>query len=172
MGRINPDSTDVNWLALITKYRHEKKVEGQLIENGIKCYLPMLNTVRRWSDRKQKVKIPLFSCYLFVNISPKERIPVLQTNGAVRFVCFENKPAPIPDVQIQLIRDLLSGDRKIEAVTEYYQGQSVRVETGPLRGLKGTFVMNKSESRLLIHLDYIRQSMLVEIDADEVVPAG
>jgi transcription antitermination factor NusG len=161
---------DPQWFALITKYRHEKNVNALLSEKGYDSYLPLCDQIRYWSDRKKKVKVPLFNCYLFVNIDLKDRIPVLQTEGVVRFVSFENRPASIPDYQIEWIKNLLNGQRKIEATTDFFEGQKVRVVYGPLYGMEGIYIKNRSRSRLLINLDGILQSLIVEINADEIVP--
>jgi transcription antitermination factor NusG len=88
----------------------------------------------------------------------------------LRFVSFENKPAPIPDYQIEWIKNLLNGQRKIEATNDFFEGQKVRVVCGPLYGMEGIYIKNRSRSRLLINLDGILQSLIVEINADEIVP--
>ena len=54
------------WYALHTRARHEKTVERRLRDQGMETFLPTTLEVHRWSDRKKKVEVPLFSCYVFI----------------------------------------------------------------------------------------------------------
>lgn len=47
-------------------------------------------------DRKKWVQEPLFRSYIFVHVSDKERIPALQTPGAVKYITIEKKAVSIP----------------------------------------------------------------------------
>ena len=57
-----------HWYALYVRSHHEKKVHQLLQEKNIKSSLPLIKTVRIWSDRKKKVEVPLFQGYVFVKI--------------------------------------------------------------------------------------------------------
>lgn len=155
-----------HWYALTTRSRHEKKVDERLRQKAINCYLPEQTTVRYWSDRKKKVSEPLFSCYLFVKIPLKDRLQVLQTDGAVRLVAFNNKPVPIPDDQIESIRRILKENIPLEKAEYWTVGQRVEVIHGPLLGIKGVLQKIKGQSRLVIMIDGIQQAISVEVDAD------
>ena len=56
---ITQNTTEQNWYALYTKPRFEKKVSSLLFENNFNCYLPLVSTIKQWSDRKKKVELPL-----------------------------------------------------------------------------------------------------------------
>src|ERR1700751_951945 len=58
-----------NWYGVQTRARHEKVVASRLSEKGVATFLPTVTEVHRWSDRKKTVELPLFSCYLFVNLA-------------------------------------------------------------------------------------------------------
>jgi hypothetical protein len=58
-----------NWYAVQTRARNEKVVCERLQEQGLATFLPLVTEVRRWSDRKKKVELPLFSCYVFVRLT-------------------------------------------------------------------------------------------------------
>src|SRR5215475_13601522 len=74
--------------ALHTRSRHEKRVASELEQKGITTFLPLISEMRKWSDRRMKVELPLFSCYVFVNIpkSPETRVSVLRTPGVLTIV--------------------------------------------------------------------------------------
>ena len=48
---------ELNWYVLYTTSRAEKKVAQRLEEKGLEVFLPMIEELRQWSDRKKKVEI-------------------------------------------------------------------------------------------------------------------
>ena len=160
------------WYALKTKSRHEIKVYERLIQKGINCYLPMYTTMRQWSDRKKKVNLPLFSCYLFVKISLRDRLEVIRTDGAVNIVSFNNVPAPIPEDQIDSVKRILGANIGIKKENYLVEGQKVEIVYGPLKGITGIVKTIKDKSRLIITIDALYQAVSVEIDDEALKPAG
>ncbi len=157
-----------HWFALKTRSRHEVKVEHQLKQKGIECFLPTYESIRYWSDRKKKIELPLFSCYLFVKITLKEKMNALQTDGAVHFVVFENMPAPIPDYQINSLKKIIDNKMPIAHVNDWSVGQKVEVKSGPLKGVQGKIQKIKNKSQLIVLIDALSQAVSVEIDDKEV----
>jgi hypothetical protein len=49
-----------NWYAVHTMARHEKRIAGQLQEERVFAFLPLIGQLNRWSDRLCKVEVPLF----------------------------------------------------------------------------------------------------------------
>ena len=47
------------WYAVYTRPRFEKQVGQRLLEEGIEAYVPLIKTMRQWSDRKKVVELPL-----------------------------------------------------------------------------------------------------------------
>jgi len=149
-GRLN---SETHWYALHTRSRHEKQVNSRLQEKG-----------RKWSDRYKKVSIPLFSCYVFVKICLRDRLSVLQTEGVVSLVSFSGIPAPIPDRQIESLQMIVEKQLYVSPADYFTAGQRVRVIQGPLKGLEGTLMQVKNQSKLIIGIDGIKQAISVEID--------
>src|SRR6266550_7166507 len=92
-----------NWYAVQTRARNEKAISERLREQGLITFLPLVSETRRWSDRKKKVELPLFSCYLFVKLvagNHNQRMQVYRTNGVFRIVSVRGELIPIPDEQI------------------------------------------------------------------------
>ena len=80
-----------NWFVIQTKPRNEKKVEQQIIARNVEVFLPLVTSIRYWSDRKKKVQVPLFSGYLFVHATEEERLIAIKNNiGALRYLFYEN----------------------------------------------------------------------------------
>lgn len=166
-GKLNTES---HWYALTTRSRHEKKVHERLVQKGINSFLPLYTIVRQWSDRKKEIKEPLFSCYLFVNITLKNRMPVLQTDGAARLVTFNNVPVPIAEAQIQAIQKVLTEKAAVLKASYWTTGQRVEVIHGHLKGLAGVLQQVKGHSRLVIAIDGIQQAISVDIDSCMLKP--
>ncbi len=55
---------DKHWHAIYVKSRSEKKVAERLDDLGIDYYLPLVTTIKQWSDRKKRVEEPLFKSYV------------------------------------------------------------------------------------------------------------
>ena len=53
---------EAKWYAVYTRPRFEKQVHRGLHDQGIDAYLPLVKTMKQWSDRKKMVEIPLTNC--------------------------------------------------------------------------------------------------------------
>ena len=51
-------------------------------------FSPLVRQVHRWSDRLKTVDLPLFGCYVFAKLPPRddERLRVLLVDGVMKFV--------------------------------------------------------------------------------------
>ena len=79
------------WKVIYCSSRQEKKVKIYLEQRGVIHYLPLINKLRIWSDRKKWVEMPLFNSYVFVHLEEKDRPLVFQSPGAVRFLFWLQK---------------------------------------------------------------------------------
>jgi transcription antitermination factor NusG len=167
------NSVDVSgsqWHALYTRPRFEKKVDALLQEKGFESYLPLHTVIKPWSDRLKKVREPLFSCYVFVRVTSRERGCAIQTHGVVRMVAFDGSPAVIPAKEIEAVRQVLENGHACEPVAYLPIGQRVEVVRGPLTGLQGRLVEQRGQQKLLIGIKQIRQAISVEVHASDVRP--
>ena len=162
---------DKKWYAIYTKPRWEKKVAAWLDEKGIENYLPLVKTLKIWSDRKKWVQEPLFKSYLFVHVDMKEYIPALQTPGAVKYVSFENKAVSIPPLQIEAVKTFIeSGEDFLTDIPDIKIGDRVLIVRGSLMGLQGTLVEYKQKHRVRIMIDGIQQSLHLNIPLSHLKP--
>ena len=145
----------MNWYAVYTNPRAEKRAHEQLLEKGIESYLPLLKTLKQWSDRKKWVEEPLFRSYLFVHISDKQYHDVLNTPGIVRYITFEGRAVPVPQRQIDAIRYYLNETSPIAFpdASDLSPGQEVEIIRGPLHGLKGKLVEVKGQQKVRVQID-------------------
>ena len=159
-----------NWYAVYTKSRAEKKVQLELDIQGIENYLPLQRTLRKWSDRKKWVDVPLIPGYIFVYINHALYDKVLQISNVVCYVRFEGKAAIIPNTQIELIKRMLrQTDIHIDVQHEAYsKGDCIEVIGGPLIGLKGELVEIKGKKRVAFSIDQLNLSLTFEIPVNEI----
>ena len=162
-----------HWHAIYVKSRSEKKVAERLDEMGIDYYLPLVTTIKQWSDRKKKVEEPLFKSYVFVHSSPKQHIPILNVYGVLHFVTFEHQPVIVPENQIIAIRKYISDydeNKKTQETCDLQEGQMVRIISGPMMGLEGRLVSAKDVKKLVIYIEAVGQYLPVSIPRTKVEP--
>ena len=158
------------WYALQTRARHEKIVKERLDKRGVETFLPTVTEVHHWSDRKKKVELPLFSCYLFARLAPTrlDQLRVLCVEGVFRFVGPRREGLPIPDEQIEAVRALLESQLPCSSHPFLKIGQRVRVRSGSLDGLEGILISRNGDSTLVISVDAIQRSLAVSVNGYEI----
>jgi transcription termination/antitermination protein NusG len=162
-----------NWYALHTRPKHEKIVVQRLAERGVETFLPIVNEIHRWSDRKKTVQLPLFSCYVFARFVPNrmERLRVLRVGGVLSLVGSTGEGTPIPDGQIDAVRALLSGSLQWSSHPFLKIGQRVRIRSGALDGMEGILVSRNGSDTLVISVDAIQRSLAVRVEGYQVEAA-
>jgi transcription antitermination factor NusG len=136
----------------------------------MECFLPLFRSTHRWKNGcNVQVELPLFSSYLFVNISRSERVRVLEVPGVLSFVGPRGEPAQLPDVEIETLRSGLHL-QKFEPYNNLIVGQKVRIKSGSLMGLSGVLVRSANGFRVVLTVELIQQSVAVELDAADVEP--
>jgi len=170
-GLISTAAEQPRWYALQTRPRHEKKVASELQEKGVEIYLPLMAQVRRWSDRRKIVQMPLFPGYAFVRTSflTNARRAAFYLCGVLGFVSAKDQALPIPDSEIEGIRALLASKVALTPYPFLKVGQRVRLRGGSLDGIEGILLAN-GEKRLVISVAAIHQSLSINIEGYDVEP--
>ncbi len=158
------------WYALYLRSRYEKLAHAELLEKGKESFLPLIEEVRVWSDRKKRIQMPLFRGYLFVRTDLRDRISILQTDGVLHFVGIRSVPSPIPDEQISWIRIVIAYPQRVKREPALAAGDRVRVIAGPFAGIEGVVTMVKGSARLVINLEAIAQAISVDVEPGIVKP--
>ncbi len=170
-GAIVPASeADVHWFALWTRSRHEQVVREQLERKQIEVFLPTITKWSRWKDRKKRIDWPLFPGYCFARFHAGTRMPVLKCVGVVSIISFEGEPAPIPEREIDSIRQLVESDLAFDPCPMIREGTMVEVVHGPLKGVSGRLMRKNEKARLVLSVNLIGQAVSVEVDAADVRP--
>lgn len=138
--------------------------------NGLDHFLPLYKSVRRWKDRRKELELPLFPGYVFVRIAFQDRLRVQKLTGVLQIVSFNGKPAPLPENEIEALRESLARNAWLEPHPYLKAGRRVRVHSGPMAGVDGILVRRKDKFRLVLSVELIRQAVALEVDGADVEP--
>ena len=156
----------MNWYAIYVNSRAEKKVAETLLSKQIEAYVPLIKTMKQWSDRKKMVELPLLNGYVFVKIDLKDRDKVAQTKGVVNFVRHCGEIAKIREQEMNQLKQLVDLGYHLEASSfkkSYKEGDKVKITSGALKNIEG-FVTESKEGRFIeVVLDSIDQVIKVKL---------
>jgi transcription antitermination factor NusG len=159
-----------HWYAVSVRPRYEKIVTRHLDHQGLHYFLPVYRSVRRWKDRRKELDMVLFPGYVFVNLNLRDRLGVLRAPGVLRFMTFQGQPAAVPDSEIRTLESSLSAGLRPQPHPYLRQGKKVRVKSGPLADAEGIMVRRKEGFRLVLSINLITRSVMLEVDESDVEP--
>jgi transcription antitermination factor NusG len=158
------DAQQPRWYVLFVRSNQEKRVADALGGRDVEHFLPCYKSVRQWKDRRVTLEIPLFPGYVFLRLSLAERAKALTVSNVVSLVGNRNQPSAISDEEIAWIK-LGIEHGKAEPYPYLKLGQRVVVTDGILCGMEGILVQRRNNTRVVVSLDSIVRSFVVEIDA-------
>jgi transcription antitermination factor NusG len=163
---------NARWYAVHTRARHEKRVAQRLEEQGVTTFLPLVGEIHRWSDRRKKVELPLFSCYVFIKVSltGEQRLRIYRVNGVFGIVGTQKEAVAIPDYQIDSVHTLIAQQLPWAFHPFLKIGQRVRVRGGSLDGVEGVLQRREGDRTLLLSVDAIQRCLAVRIEGYDVEP--
>lgn len=153
------------WYAIFTKSRSEKKVYERLLDNDIEAFLPIVKTVRQWSDRKKTVHLPLIPSYVFVKMEERNIYNALKIPGTVGVLKHLRKPAVVREVEIENLRILSNSDEKFETTSDIrlVKGDAVEVTKGPFMGLIAVCEKDGTNYRVVVKIESLGSGFTVNI---------
>lgn len=155
------------WYVLYVKARHERKIESLLNENQIETFLPLVKTVREWSDRKKEIEMPLFPSYIFVKINlKKDTHKVLSVKSYCFLIRFGKEFAKVQEYEINSIKLLINMNVPIK-VENYAPllkvGEYRRIDKGALKGLNCEIIKADNENKVVVRIDSIKQNIVATV---------
>ncbi len=168
---VSPESNATcSWYAVQTRPNHEKRVEERLKLKSLTTFLPVHRCRHRWKNGvNADLELPLFPCYLFARASAHDRLGIMQLPGVVGLAASSAHPTSIPDDEIEFLRTAID---TLRAVPHPYlkAGETVRIVAGPLAGMEGILVRRKQELRVVISIELIMRSLVVEVSECDLEP--
>ncbi|MES2588230.1 MAG: UpxY family transcription antiterminator [Bacteroidota bacterium] len=159
------NSKDTFWFAVYTNPRAEKKVYERITHLKFNAYLPLISTLKIWSDRKKKVSIPLIPSYVFVFCKKEELIKVLSLQGVVKILTFKGVPAIVKQHEITNMKILLQDFDQVESYEQIsiLKGEKVEVINGPFLGLIAQAIDYQGNYRLVVELEVFKRFLTVNV---------
>lgn len=162
----------LEWYALYTKPRAEKKIAENLEKLGIEVYLPLLRTRKKWSDRYKWIEEPIFASYLFVHIYfERDSLRVLKLPQAVYFVSTEGVPTTIEARDLELLRlaiDNYAESLVIRDTSALVAGEMVRIKDGPFAGKEAVIECIQGKTLVVVAFPALNKSVQVEISVHHI----
>jgi transcription antitermination factor NusG len=173
-GADGSGSPGAPWHVLWTRSHYEQLVYDQLTAKALHPFLP---TIEVWSRRRglrHRIRIPMFSGYLFLHdaLDKHSDVEVRKARGLVSILGERwDQRAMVPKEEIEAIRQVVSA--RLPALPHPYlkEGQRVRILRGPMADVEGILVRTKPNKGLLVlSIELLRRSVAVEIDCTQAVP--
>ena len=164
--------TTLNWYALHTRSRHEKRIAERLGAQALETFLPVHRAKHVWKNGVHaEVDLPMFPCYLFARASSQNRVRLLHQPGVLGFAPSTSRPTLISDDEISVLRVAINS-LNAEPHTNLRNGDEVRIVAGPLAGMEGILTRRKQQYRVVLSIEAIMRSIVVEVSEFEIEPKG
>ena len=160
--------TNLNWYAVNTRPRWEKKVAQMLDTKGIENYCPLNKVVKQWSDRKKIILEPIFKGYVFVKVEEQKKWDLKRIDGILNYVYWLGKPAKIKEKEINTIRKFLDefSDVAVEQIG-LQVNQKVRIRQGVLMNYEG-ILLELSGSRAFVKIESMGLQLSAHFDKKNI----
>src|SRR6476659_4750282 len=159
----------LSWFGIEVARRYEQFVCSSLNGKGYETYLPcFVKTLSRGAEVNKPE--PAFPGYVFGRFDPLYRLPVLVTTGVRRIVGTRHEPIPIPDDEIESLRDAFTSGYSIRHCPYLAAGDRVRITRGPLRCVLGVLPQVKDQHQVIVSVHLLQRSVSVLLDAWSIEP--
>ena len=102
-----------------------------LAARGVEFYLPIRREVRKWSDRRKIVEVPVVPRFVFIRCEESDRVGILSGEPRIwRFLPFDGKAAVVRDVEMEAFRRMVEQGGKPVGFTDrpLAPGDRIRVD--------------------------------------------
>ncbi len=165
-GDLNPGKGDLKWFVVHTKPRCEKKIAEYSLQYEINYYLPLIDSIRVYKNRKIKFTKPMFPGYVFIKCSHEGKMQLTITGYAAYWLPVLN--------QMELVGDLKQIHSGRELGVEFTRakflekGTKVEITKGPFAGLIGYVKDQKDVKEVILQVTLLRQAVSVSARADQI----
>src|SRR5690625_5234631 len=169
MKKMNQNQ-EQNWRVLYVNSRAEKKVAERLNGKGFEVFCPRRTTIRQWSDRKKKVRVPYFPSYVFVRYEEKDRLSVVETPGVVGLVYYLHRPAVIREKEMEEIIQFFDdhSSTKIQCAS-FKPGDRLQIARGVMKEKEG-IVIRQTKYKVILYIEELGMTCTAEVPKSAVVP--
>ncbi len=172
--RVHPESAlpepddQRQWVVVHVRPRCEKKLVEAAVRQGLTSYLPLQRRTHRYGSRVRSFDTPLFPGYAFAWGDVTGRQWLRQNRYTANLLEVSDQACLV--TQLRQLQVALQAGHVLEVLPYLEAGRRVRVEAGPLRGTEGVILRIKGQTRIVLNVDMIRESVAVEVDSSMLVP--
>ena len=123
-----------DWFVLCTKARQELKVLERLDQLGIETYTPTKIVVKRWSDRKKKVKTCLLPSMVLVSLPENQVNKVFDIPGVKKYLFVHGVRAVVYDYEVSAMKNYLESKFEVDEQRKIKIGENIDVPFLDQRG--------------------------------------
>ena len=159
------------WSPVFTLPRNEKKVFAHLKQQGIPAYLPLRKHVNVQSvvskeknySYKRVLHVPMFTNYLFVNVTPEVLSDLNWNRSVVRVLKPREQQESILIEELNVIRELeaFSENEEIDVTFGLKKGKKVVFTEGVFKGWSG--VITSVEPTGMVYINITSVAAAVEV---------
>jgi transcription antitermination factor NusG len=159
------------WHVLHVVANHEKHVARHLSIRSVEHYLPLYTERSRWTDRTVTLERPLLMGYIFVHLTPQNRLPLISTPGVIRLLGHSDSGI-VTSEEVSRIRQGLESGCVLRPHPNVRVGMPVRVREGAFAGVEGIVTQLRQRCKVIISLAAVQQSFSLESDLRDVEVLG
>jgi transcriptional antiterminator RfaH len=170
----------LHWYAIYTKFNSEQILRECILNysqrNALnyETYLPLTKEVKKWRDRVNVKKLPLFKNYLFVKHDDNGFYNIKTMKGFCDYVRFGSTPSTIPLEQMETIKKVVE-HQKDECCqpstldkSKLVKGEKVKINNGALAGVEGVLLDGAKKNTLAIEIKGLKLYLNVQVAATDV----
>ncbi len=161
--------TSIGWHVIYVRSRFERKVQESITELSIETFVPMVETVSQWSDRKKVVIKPLFPSYVFVNItSSMDFYKALSVHGASAYIKVGTDYATVRQDEIDRIKFMMDAEDLEDVQTKLdlpKVGEIKTISYGALTDLECEILKVNNQNKIVVRLNSLQQNIVATIPA-------
>jgi len=158
------------WIAVNCKPHLEGIALASLSRQNFNAYCPMIHKRVHHARRVLDVLRPLFPCYLFVQLDPREQSwrPILGTSGVRTVIRFGEHPSLISKEFIDSLKAREVDGVIVRPASPYRVGHQVRLTSGAFHGLAATIIEMDERDRLKVLIDLLNRKVNVTLSTHQV----
>ena len=166
----SPVHSDLKWFAVYTHSRAEKKVNERAMKAGFDTFLPLITTVKQWSDRKKKVEVPLINSYVFVHTRKENLNSLLNIPGVLNILKYLGRPAIVKDIEIANLKIVINAVEEVQFIDsiDLTKGEDVEVINGPFSGLLAKYIDVAGKHRVLVEVEALKSCIEVNMPLNNI----
>lgn len=155
------------WYILQTALNKENEAFKSVIHLNVEAYLPLHRYHMVLGDKQKWIIKPLFQGIIFVYAQESKLEEIQKISDIKSFIKRTGKPAVIPALYIDFIKNLISTKENFEIRKfNITKGKKIFINEGPLEGHKVNFIKFFGQEKAAINIPIINYSILLDLDSN------